>query len=110
LGTYAVQYATPLAFTPAVKTLGVFELQQRLSFAVTSLLLEVCAGALSPVMPNECARRECDPLTGLLQPPANVHIIAGFSKLWIETLNLFEGVAVKSHVAAGDVFCQLIAF
>ena len=81
-----------------------------LGFAIAGLLFEVRTGALAPVMPNECAGCECDPLPCLLQAPTYVHVVAGLAKLGIETLNLFEGVAVKGHIAAGDVLRQLIAF
>src|SRR5262245_38489945 len=86
------------------------EVEQSLCFTVAGLLLKVFPRSLSPVVPNNGARRKGNPFACLLQPPTNIDIVACPAELRIETIDLFERPAAKGHIAAGDVFRLLIAF
>src|SRR5262249_59313638 len=77
VGRRPVKDAAPLAIAAAVELVRVFELQQRLGLAVGGLLAEVGARVLPTVVPDESARRERDPVAGLPQPPADIHVVAG---------------------------------
>src|SRR5438132_4140359 len=94
-----VQDTAPLAITAAIEFIGVLEAEQCLGLAVACLLAEEGARALSAVVPNEGARREGDPAAGLLQPPADVHVIARFTILRVEAVDRLQGFAAEGHVA-----------
>src|SRR5690348_16826118 len=87
-----------------------FEQQQRLSLTVAGLLLQIGLGVLPAVMPNNGSRRERNPLARLLQAPTDIDVIAGLAKLRIKTIDTFERLAPKRHVATGYVLGLLIAF
>src|SRR6516225_1794060 len=85
------------------------ELQERLCLPVTSLLAQVGARVLPPVMPDESARRDGDPVARLLQAPADIDIVAGLAVLPIEAIDRFQRLPAKSHVAAGNMLGNLVA-
>ena len=60
-------------------------------------------------MPDDCPRSKANPLAGLLEAPANVHVVARLAVLCIEAVDDRQGVAPERHVAAGDVFGYLVA-
>src|SRR5262245_32272903 len=86
-----------------------FEAEEGLGLSVARLLAQVSARILPPMMPDERPGSEGDPITGLLQTPANIDIIAGLAKQGIEAVDCQEGVAAEGHVAAGNMLGDLIA-
>ena len=60
-------------------------------------------------MPDDSRRAEPERPFPLLQPPTNVHVVAGRAKLRIEPPDRLEGLLAERHVAAGDVFSLTIA-
>src|SRR5207302_4416721 len=104
-----VEHAPPLAVPAVVKPVWMLEAQQGLGRSVACLLAEIGARTLAPVVPDKRARRERDPLPGLLQPPAHVDVIARLAILWIETVDGLQGLTAKGHVAARNVFGDLVA-
>ena len=83
--------------------IGMFVFQQRLGFAVSALLFEVRLDRISAIVPDLRRWRESDALPQVLNPPDDVHIIAGLAKLRIEAVHLFQDGGVERHVAAGNV-------
>src|SRR5579859_76920 len=55
-------------------------------------------------MPDEPRGAEAKFITGLLQAPAKVDVIARLTENRIEVSNLFQGAFEESHVATGDMF------
>ena len=86
------------------------EPQQRLGLAVAGLLTEVGSRCGPAVMPHEGPGGERDPAACLLQPPADVDVVARTMKLRIEAVDRFEHMAAKRHVAARHMLRHLIAF
>jgi hypothetical protein len=82
--------------------------QHRLGLAVALLLLEVGPHRGAPVVPDESRRVEPDAIPPLLQPPAQVHVIARLREDGIEPANLLQRPLVERHVAPGDVFGHTI--
>src|SRR5688500_5904426 len=62
----AVKHAAPFPVPLFGESVGVLKTQQGLSFAIAGLLAKERTRPLPPVMPHECARRECNPLARLL--------------------------------------------
>src|SRR2546426_5844416 len=86
----------------AAKWIEVFRMlphQHRLGFAITFLLMEICASGRAPVMPHKRGRAETNFESSLLQSPAEVHVIACLPENWIKAIYLQQGRFVKSHVA-----------
>jgi hypothetical protein len=54
-------------------------------------------------MPDECPRRKCDPAAGLLETPADVHVVAGRAEALVESADRFERRPPECHVAARQV-------
>ena len=55
------------------------------------------------MMPDDGRRVEGDPQAAILQPPANVYVVARRAEDRIESADRLERRPVKGHVAAGDV-------
>ena len=60
-------------------------------------------------MPDERPRREGDQEPLVLEPPADVHVVAGLAELGIEPVDRLEDLAAEGHVAAGDMLGDLVA-
>src|SRR5437870_243246 len=86
-----------------------FETQQRFGVTIAGLLAEVCAGTLPAVMPDEGTRRKRDPVTCLLQSPAEINVVPRFTELWIEAIDGVKRLPPKRHIAARHVLGDLIA-
>src|SRR5207302_7214347 len=106
----AVENAAPLAVAAAVELVGMLETQECLGLAITRLLPLVGTGRGPPVMPDKRAGSEGNPVAGLLQPPADIDIVACLAILRIETVDRLQGAAAKSHVASGNMLRHLVAF
>src|SRR5262245_12772626 len=105
----AVENAAPFAVAAPVELLRVLELKECFRFAITGLLAQIGAHVLSAVMPDKRAGRKSDPVAGLLQSPANIHVIARLAVMRIEAVDRLQNVAAKGHVATGNVLGLLIA-
>src|SRR5262245_46719073 len=86
------------------------EAEQRFGFAVSRLLTQICAWALPAAMPHEGPRRGGNPVPGRLEPPAHVRVVTGTAVLNVEAVDGQERFPPKRHVAAGNVFGNVIAF
>src|SRR6202035_6029475 len=84
-------------------------INERLRFAVTPLLVKVSTYCVTTEMPNYSGRTEANDIAGVLKPPAYVHVIAGRAIDRIETTEPQQRLAGEGHVAAGDVFGDLVA-
>ena len=105
----AVQHAAPLPLAAEIEAVGMLEAEQGLGVAVAGLLPQVGAGRLAAVVPDHRRRRERDPVTGCLQTPTDVNIVAGAAELRIEAVDRQQGLAAEGHVAAGYVLGHLVA-
>src|SRR5258708_5904395 len=59
-------------------------------------------------MPHKGSRTEPDPITGLLESPAQINVVPCLAKYGIEPANLQQDPFEKSHVATGNVFSLAI--
>src|SRR5216117_4044380 len=98
----------PQTAAKRVEIFWMFSHQQRFGLAVSLLLLKVIAHRGTTIVPHERRRAEAKPIAALLQSPANVHVIAGFVKNWIEPAYLVERRSEEGHIAAGDVLGQTV--
>src|SRR5690348_429067 len=80
-----------------------FSHQESFRFSITVLLFQVITDCRTPEMPDKCGRAETNFMPGLLQAPAEVHVISCLHKDGIESSNLFQDGFIKGHVAARDV-------
>src|SRR5205085_1205759 len=99
----AVQPADPRDVTDGVVLLGPLALEHRLGLAVVELLLPVRLDGVAAVMPDDSRGREPQLPTRVLDPPAEIDIIARNTELRIAAADRFERRAEERHVAAGDV-------
>jgi hypothetical protein len=99
-----VNATMPLAATEPVKVLWVTTHEEGFRFAVAVLLFHVIAHRGATVMPHKSRRREAEGVALLLEPPADIDIIACLPKNRVEPADLFECPFIEGHVAAGNVF------
>src|SRR5438093_1042736 len=71
-----VNASAPEAAADGVEIFGMLPREQRLSFAVAMLLLQVSPDGRTPIMPNKCGRTESNLVMRLLQSPAYIHVVA----------------------------------
>src|SRR6185436_8946367 len=76
-----------------------FAFQHRLGFAVATLLPQISPHGITPVMPDHCPGSEAQSPTLLLQPPADVHVVARDMELRIKPADGLERHPAKGHVA-----------
>ena len=62
------------------------------AFAVPNLLPPVGFHGRPSMVPDKGARCKGDPLAGLLQSPADIHIVARLPKDWIRSASLIGGI------------------
>ena len=93
----------PHGSAEAVEIFGVTALEQGFGLAVAGLLFEVGGDGIASVVPDETGRAESDLVASLLEPPANIHIIAGLTVNGVKAADLPQCPSVECHVAAGDV-------
>ncbi len=55
-------------------------------------------------MPDETRRGESDLVAAVLDAPADVHVVASFSKDWVKSADFIEDPFIENHVAAGNMF------
>src|SRR3990172_928877 len=77
--------------------------QPRFAFAIAHLLAPIRLDRRAMVMPDEGGRSEPDLPAAGLQPPADIHIVAGAEVNRIESADREERLASERHVAAGYV-------
>src|SRR6478752_1023819 len=54
-------------------------------------------------MPDDRRRAEGDGMAGLLNAPAEIHVVARLVVLGIEATDVFKSPAIPGHVTAGDM-------
>src|SRR6516165_1578944 len=74
----------PADMAERVAALRPFILELRLGLAVAVLLLPERADRVAPVVPDHRRRAEADRPAAVLQPPADVDIVAGGAKARVE--------------------------
>src|SRR5258707_10721234 len=82
--------------------------QQGLGLPVVLLLLPIGTHRVAAMMPDHSSRAETQRPAALLQPPADIDIIARNAKLGIEAADRLKAGFTKGHVAAWNVFRLLI--
>src|SRR5581483_7056826 len=78
-------------------------LEERLGLAVAVLLSQERAQRAPPAMPDEGGRDEADRPAALVEPPADVDVVAGRPETRVEPADLLERATTEDHVAAGHV-------
>src|SRR5205085_6994242 len=79
------------------------EAKKRFCLAVAFLLFAKRAQSETTVMPDDGRGTEGDLVSGLLDAPAKIDVVAGLVILGIEAADTFKDPAIPRHVAAGDV-------
>src|SRR6185369_7072049 len=64
---------------------------------------EVSFDRRAAIMPNKTGTAESQLVTKLLQPPADVDIIPGFSEDWVKPIDLLKSPLVEGHVATWNM-------
>src|SRR4029453_9759211 len=103
-GEVAVDAALPPRLPAFVELLLMAMLQETLTLAVADLLSPISPDRIAVVVPDERRGAEGQMPAALLQPPADVHVVAGLGVGRIEAAHLFERPTAKGHVASRDVF------
>ena len=85
-----------------------FKEKQGFGFAIPALLFEIVSDSVAAKMPDDRGRAKADLESLVLQTPAKVHVVTGGAKNRIESVDGLQRLPAKSHVAAWDVFCDLI--
>ena len=80
-----------------------------LRFPITSLLIKVSTHCITTEVPDYSGRAEANNIAGVLKAPAYIHIIAGRAVDRIETAEPQQCLAGECHVAARNVFGDLVA-
>src|SRR5438309_2904163 len=78
-------------------------LEERLSGPVPALLPPEGRNTRPAMVPDDRAGAEPQRPSSFLQPPADVHVVAGRTEPRVEPTDRNERVAPEGHVAAGDV-------
>src|SRR5258708_16873863 len=82
--------------------------QQHLGLSIVLLLPPVGAHRVAAMVPDHRCRAETQGPAALLQPPADIDIVASNTELRIESTYRFEVGFTKCHVTAWNVFRFLI--
>src|SRR5262245_20933016 len=98
-----VNSSAPKPASKVVVVFGMFADEKRLGFAITNLLPQISPDVGPPIVPDEPSVAETNFETGILQPPAKIHIISGLAENWIEHSALLECGLTNGHVATGNV-------
>src|SRR5215212_1519468 len=84
----------PGRMTGRIEFLRPLPFKHRFRFAIAHLLFPIRVNRIAPMMPNHRRGNKAQVPTGLLQPPADIHVIASNTKLRIEsTYGLESGFA-----------------
>ena len=98
-----VDAAVPHRAAKPVEVFRMTAFQQGLCLAIAALLLEVGPDGVAPVVPDEAGRAEPDAVAALLEPPADVHVVARAPVDGVEPADLLQRPPVEGHVASRDV-------
>ena len=101
-----VNLAAPFGCAGRAKKNQVLETQKRFRFAVTFLLFQESAQGKAAIVPDQRRGAEPDDTAGLLQTPAEIHIVPGLVIFRVKAADAFKRPAIKSHVTAGNMFCD----
>src|SRR5262245_35717534 len=85
-----------------------FAFEQRFSLPIGRLLFPLRSDRVPAWVPDHSGGVEPHRPPLFLQPPANVDIITGDTKLRVESPDRPEGSFAERHVAAGNVLCLLV--
>src|SRR5215212_5091956 len=85
-----------------------FKAEQRFRFAVTVLLFQESAQRKPSMMPHDRSRTERDYPSCLLNSPAEIDVVTGFSIFGIEPAYRVEGPTVKCHVTTRNMLGDYI--
>src|SRR5207302_3639473 len=99
----AVEATGPAHVPGTVVFLRPLPLQYRLRPAVPDLLPPVGADRVPAVVPDHGGRAEAERPAPRLEPPADIHVVAGGPELRVEAADRLEAGLAERHVAAGDV-------
>jgi hypothetical protein len=103
-----IETPTPIDMAGTVVFSWPFFCEQCFRFGVTKLLPEVSFDWIAAVMPNDSCRSVPESPTPLLQAPTHVDVIARDPKSRIETSDIHQRVAAICHVAARNMFSDVI--
>ena len=104
-----IDAAAPDTTADGVKVFGMFARQQRLGLTIAVLLLEIGFDSGTPVVPDKPRRAEPEFVPPLLEPPAEVHVVACLPENGVKAADLLQRPFVKSHVAARNVLGFAVA-
>src|SRR5690349_10383414 len=82
--------------------------KQSFGLPIAGLLSQVGSNGLSPMVPNESAGGEGDPLSLLLQTPTDVYVVTRLFVLRVKAVQGQQHVTAESHVAARYVLGHLV--
>ena len=99
----AVDAAAPRDVADRVVPVRELAFQQRLGPAVPALLSPVGQHRVAPVVPDQGGRAEAERPARVLEPPADVDIVARGAKARVEPVYRAQRVGPERHVAAGYV-------
>jgi hypothetical protein len=106
--TAAINLSGPRHMAERGKPRRPFALEQRLSLPVPDLLAPIALHARSPVVPDHRRRAEAHGPASILQPPADIDVIAGRSIDPIEPADRGKARAPERHVAARHVLGDFV--
>ena len=85
-----VEVPGPGRLTAAVVAFGPLPLEQRFGAAIPDLLLPIRPDRVAATVPDDSSCVETERLTGVLQPPTDVYVVARCQKLRIEAADALE--------------------
>ena len=103
-GLAAIHASGPRDVADPIVPVGPLARQLRLGLPILPLLLPVCADGVAAVMPDHGRRAESQSPAAITQPPAQIDIVPGDAKLWIESADRPQALGPEGHVAPWDMF------
>src|SRR5207247_4696665 len=85
-----------------IEAMGMPEVQERLGLAVAALLADVGLDGVAAEVPHHRRRAEADAMPALLNPPAQIHVVARGPEYRIEDVDLLEHLAPERQVTPRD--------
>ena len=104
----AVEPAAPGEVAGGIVLLRPLPLQVGLGPPVVQLLVPIGADGIAAAVPDHGGGVKAERPAALLQPPADVDVVAGDAKLGVEAADRQQPVPAKRHVAPGDVLGHLV--
>lgn len=104
----SVDSAFPGAGSQTVEIARMFAHEQTLGFAIAILLAQIGSDRMAAVVPDEGSRVPGDFPAFLLNPPADIDVVARTFENRVKTADFFQRPFPEGHVAAGDVLGGLV--